>query len=86
MYYTPPEKRTARKPHRCTYCAEQIDVGAQYERWMSVSDGKASTNKMHPECLTYLQEDSEGGYFEYCPYEGERPPTTLKKGRHDGPR
>ncbi len=80
MYCTPTETRKARKPHRCTYCAEQIEVGDQYLRWMSVIDGKAITNKMHPECLTFLEEDACGGYFEYIPYEGERPPMTKQKG------
>lgn len=73
MYCTPTETRKARKQHRCTYCAEQIEVGEKYYRWMSVNEGKAFTNKMHPECLDFSEEDSYGGYFEYIPYEGDRP-------------
>ena len=73
MYCTPPETRTARKPHRCTNCAEVIEPGEVYKRWMSVEDGRATKNKMHPECLEALQEDAEGGYFDYMIYGGERP-------------
>ena len=80
MYCTPSETRTARKQHRCTYCAEQIEAGEQYLRWMSVNDGKAATNKVHPECLAILEEDAYGGYFEYDLYGGERPPMTKEKG------
>ena len=73
MYYTPPERRTARKQHRCTYCSEQINVGEQYDRWMSVDNRHAVTNKMHLECLAFLYEDSGGGPFEYDLFGGERP-------------
>lgn len=73
MYSTPSETRTARKQHRCTYCAEHVEVGTQYERWMSVDDGKAFTNKMHPECLAHLVDCSGGGGFCYDLYGGERP-------------
>ena len=73
MYSTPPETRTARKQHRCTYCAELIEVGAQYLRWMSVDDGKAMANKMHPECISFLENEHGYGYFEYDLYGGERP-------------
>jgi hypothetical protein len=73
MYCTPAETRTARKPHRCTNCAEVIEAGTQYQRWMSVDDGKAKTNTMHPECLAALVDDCGSGYFEYTLYGGERP-------------
>lgn len=73
MYCTPPVTLTARKPHRCTNCAGVIEIGAEYQRWMSVDDGSASTNKMHPECLVSLQEEFGSGYWEYTLYGGERP-------------
>lgn len=73
MYCTPTETRTARKSHRCTYCAEQIEVGEQYLRWMNVDNDKAVTNKLHPECLAFLEENACGEQFEYPLYEGERP-------------
>lgn len=84
MYCTPTETRTARKSHRCTYCDEQIEIGDQYLRWMSVNNGNAVTNKMHPECLAFLEEDAYNGYFEYIPYEGERPSVIKHKGEVHG--
>jgi len=73
MYCTPPETRTARKQHRCMNCSEIIEVGTKYQRWMSVDDGKSQANMMHPECLDALNEEFGSGYWEYTPYEGERP-------------
>lgn len=73
MYCTPTKILTARKPHSCTYCAGQIEVDEQYLRWMNVDNGNAVTNKMHPECLAYLEESTQGGHFEYDIYGGERP-------------
>ena len=73
MYCTPPETRTARKPHRCMNCGETIETGTEYQRWMSVDGGKAQQNKMHPECLDALNEEFGSGYWEYSPYAGERP-------------
>jgi hypothetical protein len=40
---------------------------------MSVSDGKAFTNKMHIECLHSLIEENGAGFWEYSPFGGERP-------------
>ena len=73
MYCTPPETRTARKPRRCMNCGEMIETGTKYKRWMSVDDGKANTNAMHPEFLDDLNEAYGSGYFEYTLYSGERP-------------
>ena len=73
-YCTPETTQTARKPHKCTNCGEVINSGDLYVRWTSFDDC-AFVNKMHPECLEYLQE-SEGPYFEYMPYSGERPVAT----------
>ena len=46
---------------------------------MSVNNGNAVTNKMHPECLAWL-EGAAGGYFEYDVYGGDRPAMTKEKG------
>ena len=77
MYCTPPETRTARKQHRCMNCGEPIEIGTKYKRWMSVDDGKASSNVMHPECLDDLNKAYGSGYFEYTLYSGERPNAKL---------
>jgi hypothetical protein len=77
MYCTPTELRKARKPHRCTNCGEAIEQGEDYVRWASYDDGQCFTNKMHPECLESLQDDADGGQFEYMPYSGDRPVVDL---------
>ena len=41
--------RTARKPHRCWWCAEAIDAGTKYE-WWTWKDDDVVTIKTHPEC------------------------------------
>lgn len=72
MYCTPPETRKARIKHRCHNCGEAIDAGSMYVRWTSFED-KAEINKMHPECLSDLQDAAGGDSFEYIQFNGERP-------------
>jgi hypothetical protein len=74
MYYTESEKFTARKQHQCTYCAEMIEPGTRYVRWMSV-DSDAFSNKMHEEC--YEDVSADGSPFEYVPFSYERPVVTA---------
>lgn len=69
MFCAPPVKvRAARKPHRCTWCGEVIEVGQPYERWMSVDDFM-QTNKAHPECVIAMNRlaKEEGGTTEFEP-------------------
>ena len=73
MYCTPIETRKARKEHVCTYCGEAIEIRETYRRWASYAEGKAFANEMHPECLTFLQDESDGLGFEYALYDGARP-------------
>ena len=77
MYCTPDETRKARKLHKCTYCAQPIQAGETYKRWMSINeDGISFANKMHHECLDYLQtEHGDGG--EYTPYVNARPDSDI---------
>lgn len=72
MYYTTPNKKhKSKKIHRCSNCAQTIEVGETYIQWMSIGeDNKSLTNKMHLECYDELAED---GYFEYTFYSSERP-------------
>ena len=72
MYCTPVIYSKARKQHQCTSCAEHILIGETYARWASFED-RCFTNKMHEECIKGWWDNSEGGYFEYSPYSGERP-------------
>ena len=72
MFNTPQETLKARKPHKCTNCAEAIEPGEAYVRWTTM-DGACFVSKMHPECLDALQEDAGEWEWEYTPYSGERP-------------
>ena len=73
-FYNPHECRTARKSHQCTYCAEEIDAGAEYAHQTGVYEGRWYTNKMHPECF----EDMCGiGNGEFTPYSNDRPQITA---------
>lgn len=72
MYCSPQENRKARVKHICTNCAQPIEPGEKYVRWMSVDDSMF-TNKMHPECLKALQDAADGYSWEYEAFGGERP-------------
>lgn len=70
-YCTAPTEVKARKPHRCTWCGEEIAPSTNYWRWYSVNeDGCGSTSKMHDECFDAVKQDDEREYF---PFENERP-------------
>lgn len=42
---------TARKPHICDWCLEEITEGSQYERSALFYDGTAVTWRNHPYCM-----------------------------------
>ena len=69
-FYNTHEHRVARKAHKCTYCAEPINTGGEYEHQTGVFKGRWFTVKMHPECWEDLVDNSDG---EYTPYRSERP-------------
>lgn len=71
-FYNPPEQRTARNAHRCSYCGEPIDRCDKYMHQTGVWEGKWFTSKMHPECFNDMCESGDG---EYTPYDNERPET-----------
>lgn len=71
-------KRTARKQHRCVWCAEKIERGEKYIDHRVVNDEAncVDTQHWHLECeedFLEAQRDSGGGcmYFDYG--EGKRP-------------
>lgn len=70
-FLRPSVQHKARKPHRCTYCGESIDVDSVYHRQTGVWDGSWFVSKFHPECFEELCEDPYGG--EFTPYSQERP-------------
>lgn len=66
----PQEYRTARKAHKCTYCAETINAGDRYVFQTGVYEGQWYASKMHPECWDDMVDSGDG---EYTPYSNERP-------------
>ena len=69
------ETRKARKPHRCIWCGEWINVGEKYERERGVYDGDMQNSDWHPECSAALSElvAAEGGEVEFDSHSNERP-------------
>ena len=70
-HYTKPEKRKARKPHRCSWCDEMIKKGELHEAWTMFDDGRADTVRVHIECGEAIQDvyDDEwepGGHSRGC--------------------
>jgi hypothetical protein len=57
---------TARKTHRCWWCAEVIDLGETYERWSYVNDDGFGHVKCHLECKRAWDQTSadEDGWFD----------------------
>jgi hypothetical protein len=46
--------KTARKPHQCALCCEQIDTGARFHRYVGVEGGELSSSAQHAECTTLM--------------------------------
>jgi hypothetical protein len=62
----------ARKPHRCIWCYEQIEIGESHTRYVGSWEGEFQDWRMHEECWTDydLNYDSEEGFM---PGEAQRP-------------
>ena len=72
---TTPETLKARKTHCCTWCYEHIEIGETYTRYCWFDRECVGTVKMHPECLSAMQDmaNDEGGNIVWTPGEFERP-------------
>lgn len=56
------EVKKSRRPHRCWWCGEAIEVGTAYVWWAWYEDGFTRV-KVHPECREAWHEMSrEEGY------------------------
>ncbi len=66
---TATETHKACKRHGCDWCAEAIEVGAEYRRYRWFSYGEVGTVRTHPECFDAMQDAAreEGGWFEWTP-------------------
>lgn len=69
---TNPVTQVAKKPHRCSWCGDQIDAGEKYTRWRWFDDGDAGTIKMHQECNTAFDVDAQAGNNTFDLYDNER--------------
>ena len=69
-FYTTAVTRTAKKVHKCSYCAEDINKGDSYEYQDGNSEGRWFKTRMHQECFEDMCEQGDG---EYTPYSNERP-------------
>lgn len=62
--------QTARKPHRCHWCGEEIEVGANYQRWLWKDGRNVLPTKAHHECAaawsTLDPNESEVMCGEFC--------------------
>lgn len=50
-------QQLARKPYRCEWCCQRINVGDLYSREVGTFDGDFQNYALHPECLPALIED-----------------------------
>ncbi len=57
--------KKSRKPRRCDWCGETIEVGQPYDSYRFAISGDAGTARMHPECLEVFGDvaKQEGGWF-----------------------
>jgi len=69
-FYNDSVIRTARKDHKCTYCAELINKGDTYTYQKGNYEGSWFESKMHHECFDDMCEFGDGSY---TPYSNERP-------------
>jgi len=57
--------KAARKPHRCIWCGELIEVGSPYTYERSIFEGEAHSNHWHLECLKAMRDDMQPGECYY---------------------
>jgi hypothetical protein len=65
--------KAAKVTHRCSWCAEKINVGSPYSRYRYFDGGDAGTVKLHPECHEVLDETVREEGYDYEFYPGENP-------------
>ena len=49
----------ARKPHRCAWCHEHIEVGEVHDLWVGIWQGEFGECRMHMECLAAYSRDKD---------------------------
>lgn len=66
--------KAAKKRHRCSWCAEGIEVGETYKHYRSFGDDGWATVKLHQECYDAMEElaAEEGSDVEFSPGDNPR--------------
>ncbi len=64
-------ERTARRPHRCIWCAEAIQPGEKYIDRAYRFEGEFCADKMHPECRDACNRFYAQPWV--CPWDGFSP-------------
>lgn len=62
----------ARKPHRCIWCGQSINVGEAHEHVVSMYMGEFQDNRFHLECVKPCETECAEMDGEFMPYENER--------------
>jgi hypothetical protein len=60
-----------RKPHRCEWCGQRIEVGANAYHYKGMYDGEWQDWRMHEECQDDYALNCDGE--EFSPFDNERP-------------
>lgn len=64
-----------RKPHRCWFCDQRINIGERYGRRVGADGGDFWVMKFHPECAQKARDErwDDDDYMFHEPSEFERP-------------
>ena len=75
-------ERTARKPHRCFYCGQRIEVGEVHGYRTGVDGGDFWAMRYHPECEAVADAErwDEDDYMFHDPSEFVRPKAAVTEG------
>lgn len=69
------EIKKSRKPHRCSWCGQEIPVGSTYREFANVYEGEFQCNVFHQECWdacdrSAVECDGDGEYYPYYNHRG----------------
>lgn len=65
---------TARKPHRCSLCAERIEVGERHRKWTGKDGCELLTGRYHEECMKVTEIDN----WDYIDWESHCDPSGFR--------